>query len=156
MLVSDLQHYFKKTPTRVYSCEFREIYKNNFFTKHLWTTAFVNYMPILGLHPHRHTKCIRRRFNLEYTWCVYRDWTEFIAFTHFHNFRVIYTNAFSCMYNYNLYMLCMLYMLHVPYTYIKLYAIYCYFYGYQSGLQFKHLIWCWRIKVAEISTQRCS
>ena len=31
----------KKTLARVFSCEFYEISKNNFFTEHLWTTASV-------------------------------------------------------------------------------------------------------------------
>ena len=29
----------KKTLAQVFSCEFREISKNNFFTEHLWATA---------------------------------------------------------------------------------------------------------------------
>ena len=29
----------KETPTQVFSCEFYEISKNTFFTKHLWATA---------------------------------------------------------------------------------------------------------------------
>ena len=31
-----LQLYLKKTPTRVFSCEIREIFKNTFFTEYLW------------------------------------------------------------------------------------------------------------------------
>ena len=31
----------KETPTQVFSCEFCEIFKNTFFTEHLWTTASV-------------------------------------------------------------------------------------------------------------------
>ena len=37
-------HFFKvfiKEETQVFSCEFCEIFKNTFFTEHLWTTAFV-------------------------------------------------------------------------------------------------------------------
>ena len=32
----------KKTLAQVFSCEFYEISKNNFFTEHLWATAFLN------------------------------------------------------------------------------------------------------------------
>ena len=31
----------KKTLAQVFSCEFCEIFKNNFFTEHLWTTASI-------------------------------------------------------------------------------------------------------------------
>ena len=33
----------KKTLTRVFSCEFCEIYNNTFFTEHLWATASERY-----------------------------------------------------------------------------------------------------------------
>ena len=32
----------KETLAQVFSCEFCEIFKNTFFTEHLWTTASVN------------------------------------------------------------------------------------------------------------------
>ena len=34
----------KKTLTKVFSCEFCEIYKNTFFTEHLWATASERYV----------------------------------------------------------------------------------------------------------------
>ena len=33
----------KKTLAQVFSCDFCEVYKNTFFTEHLWTTASVLY-----------------------------------------------------------------------------------------------------------------
>ena len=36
---SDLQLYGKETLAQVFSCEFCEIFKNTFFTGHLWATA---------------------------------------------------------------------------------------------------------------------
>ena len=32
----------KKRLAQVFSCEFYEIFKNTFFTEHLWTTASIN------------------------------------------------------------------------------------------------------------------
>ena len=32
----------KETPVQVFSCEFCEIFKNNFFVEHLWATASKN------------------------------------------------------------------------------------------------------------------
>ena len=31
-----LEHYWKETPTQVFSCEYCEIFKNSFFIEHLW------------------------------------------------------------------------------------------------------------------------
>ena len=33
----------KETPAQVFSCEFCKIFKNSFFTKHLWMTASVHF-----------------------------------------------------------------------------------------------------------------
>ena len=38
-----LQLYQKETPTQVFSGDYCEIFKNIFFTKHLWTTASLQY-----------------------------------------------------------------------------------------------------------------
>ena len=35
-------NFIKKTPTQVFSCEIREIFKNNYFEEHLRTTASEN------------------------------------------------------------------------------------------------------------------
>ena len=39
----------KKILAQVFSCEFCEIFKNTFFTVHLWTTAYVNYVEKLSI-----------------------------------------------------------------------------------------------------------
>ena len=36
-----LQHYWKKTPAQVFSCEFCEIFRNIYFEEHLWMASFV-------------------------------------------------------------------------------------------------------------------
>ena len=38
-LFSSLQLYLKKTLVQMFSCEFCEIFKNNFFKEHLWAAA---------------------------------------------------------------------------------------------------------------------